>query len=53
MKKFILIGVLIISMGLLAGCQTKEKETTTSPEAEVTQESEQTIEVTEEPEPTI
>lgn len=59
MKKIILTGVLIISMSLLAGCQTKEKETSTSPEievtatAEVTQEPEQTVEPTEEPEPTI
>lgn len=59
MKKFILMSVLVVSMGVLVGCQTKEKETTTSPETEVTatpevtQEPEQTIEPTEEPEPTV
>lgn len=55
MKKFILMSVLVVSMGVLVGCQTKEKETTTSPETEVTvapevtEEPEQTVEPTEEP----
>lgn len=53
------MSVLVVSMGVLVGCQTKEKETTTSSETEVTvapevtEEPEQTVEPTEKPEPTV